>query len=175
MRKPEPTRFTGRGKHKPDKLEMKGFSDPPSDKPAVDENRNPSKTSLPSKTPVLTELQSSEVSKSRTSGVPDLQTYVLRNFDQLRRLDVRLTWEQKRFLDDWEEDIRQTMPEGERGNPDHRRITKNAIIRVLVEIVRQLKITVDAQNFHNEGDFLNALFEALCKKITELRSSEVTD
>jgi hypothetical protein len=86
-----------------------------------------------------------------------------------------LTWEQKRFLDDWEEDIRQTMPEGERGNPDHRRITKNSIIRVLVEILRQIKITVDARNFRNEGDLLNALFEDLRKKIAESWSSEVTD
>lgn len=168
MRKPDPTGFSGRGKHKPDKLSMKGFSDPPSDLSVIDENKSIPQTSLPSKTPVLTELRGSEVSTSRTTGVPDLQTYRLRNFDQLRRLDVRLTWEQKRFLDDWEEDIRQTIPEGERGNPDHRRITKNSIMRVLVEVVHQLKIKVDARNFRNEGDFLNALFEALCKKIIEL-------
>ena len=163
MRKPDPTRFTGRKKPKADKLEMKGFSIP--SPLSLEPPPPPKKRKGKSETSEVTKLRSSEVTELRSYGLP--------KFDQLRRLDIRLTWEQKRFLDDWEEDIRQAMPEGDRGNPDHRRITKNSIIRVLVEIVRQLEIRVNAKGFHNEGDLLEALFEALSKKLTELQTSEV--
>lgn len=164
MRKPDPARFTGRKKSKPDKLEMKGFSAP--SPLSLEPPPPPKKRKVPKSV-------TSEVTKLRSSEVTELRSYGLPKFDQLRRLDIRLTWEQKRFLDDWEEDIRQAMPEGDRDNPKHRRITKNSIIRVLVEIIRQLEIRVNAKGFRNEGDLLEALFEALRKKLTELRTSEV--
>ena len=122
----------------------------------------------------LPKLASSKVTDKHTSEPMKLQSYELPNFDKLRRLDIRLTWEQKRFLDNLEEDIRQSMPEGERGNPNHRRITKNSIIRVVIEIIKQLELTVDSSHFRNEGDLLTAIFEALEKKVTELRTSEVS-
>ena len=83
--------------------------------------------------PKVTELQSSELPKQQSDEVtelqpleaPKLQTYRLRNYDQLRRVEVRLTTSQKRFLDDLEEDIRETMPEGERNNPDSKRRDKD--------------------------------------------------
>lgn len=134
-----------------------------------------------SQSSVFPKLQGPKVRKSGSSGVadppgpgvPKLQTYGLRNYDQLRRIDVRLTGDQKRFLDTFEEDIRQDMPELERDNPDHRRITKNSVIRVLVELVRQLDLTVDARQFRNEGDLLQALFAALFDKVTEFQTPEV--
>lgn len=121
------------------------------------------------------DLRTSEVPELPGSELPQLRTYELRNYDQLRRLDIRLTGEQKRFLDEMEETIRQKMPEGERDNPLSRRITKNSIVRVLVEIFRQLRLRVDASNFRNEGDLLEALFEKLLQQVTDLGTSEVTD
>ncbi len=127
--------------------------------------------------------RTAEVANSETAGVANpsmtvtwqLRRYELRNFDQFRRLDVRLTAEQKRFLDNWEEDIRQAMPEGERRNPTYKRITKNSIMRVLVEIFRQLEIPVDATHFRNEQDLMQTLFDGLCQKVAALRSPEVTE
>jgi len=127
------------------------------------------------RTPELPELRTSGLPKLGSSTVPNFQSYGLRNFDELRRLDVRLTWEQKRFLDDWEEEIRQAMPEGERDNPESKRITKNSIMRVLVEIVMQLGVKVDASRFRNESDLLQSLFREICRRVTELQSTEVTE
>lgn len=121
------------------------------------------------------DLRTSQVPELPGSQLPKLRTYELRNFDQLRRLDIRLTGEQKRFLDEMEETIRQQMPEGERDNPMSKRITKNSIVRVFVEIFRQLRLKVDASNFKNESDLLEALFAKLLHKVTNLRTSEVTD
>lgn len=123
----------------------------------------------------LPNLQTSEVTNLPTSGVPKLQSYELRNFDQLRRLDIRLTYEQKRFLDDLEETIRQQMPEGERNNPEYRRITKNSIIRIFVEIFRQLDLRIKADQFKNETDLLTSLYDELLLKLTNLRTSELTE
>lgn len=143
---------------------------PPSREPAKKRSTAPEK-----KSSEVTELRTSEVENLLTSVVRELRSYELRSFDELRRLDIRVTGEQKRFLDEMEETITQAMPEGERGNPDHRRITKNSIMRVFVEIFRQLRLKVDASRFRNERDLLEALFEELLDRVTELRTSEVRD
>lgn len=127
--------------------------------------------------------QTSAVPNSRTSQVTnfpsseltDIRTYELRNFTNLWRLDIRLTGEQKRFLSDLEDKIRADMPEGEANNPDSKRITKNSIVRVFVEIFRQLNLNFDASRFMNENDLLKALYKSLQDKLTNFRTSEVTE
>lgn len=125
------------------------------------------------RTSKLPKSRTNEVTKSGSSEVPKLQTYELRNFAALRRLDVRLTGDQKWFLDEMEEMIRQQMPEGESNNPESKRITKNAIIRVFVEIFRQLKLPINAREYKNEHDLMHGIFRSLLKKIPELRTTEV--
>ncbi|MCC6614118.1 MAG: hypothetical protein IT320_11620 [Anaerolineae bacterium] len=93
----------------------------------------------------------------------------------MRRLDIRITGEQKRYLDDLEEDLRQSMPEMERDNPEHQRITKNSFIRVLLEVARQLDLRVTGEHIHNEADLLQAVFETLQTKLPDFRSSEVPE
>ncbi len=118
---------------------------------------------------------SSEATQPGSHDVPDFRSYELRKYDQLRRLDIRITGEQKRYLDDLEEDIRQSMPEIERDNPAHQRITKNSFIRVLLEIARQLDLRVTGEHMHNEADLLQAVFETLQTKLPDFRSSEVPE
>lgn len=121
------------------------------------------------------------VRKSRTPGlpqsgtpeVPQLRAYELRKYDQFRRLDVRLTREQLRFLQDMEDDIREAMPEVEQDNPGHRRITKSAIVRVLVEMFRQLHLAIDPSQFHNEHDLMDELYRQLVDRLRQFRSAEV--
>src|SRR5690606_25798849 len=114
-----------------------------------------------------------EVTKSGTTGVPQLRSYELRKYDRFRRLDVRLTREQLRFLQDMEDDIRDTMPEIERDNPEHRRITKSAIVRVFVELFRQFDLEIDAHRFHNEHDLMHELQQQLTNRLPKSRSSAV--
>jgi len=119
--------------------------------------------------------RSSEVTQSGSPEVPNFRSYVLRKYDQLRRLDIRITGEQKRYLDDLEEDLRQSMPEMERDNPAHQRITKNSFIRVLLEIARQLDLRITGEHVHNEADLLQAVFDTLQTKLPDFRSSEVPE
>ena len=115
--------------------------------------------------------QSSDKPESRTPRLPEIHGYNVRKYDQLRRIDLRLTGKQKRYLDDLFEDIKQDIPEGDRSDPEYRQVTKSSIIRAVLEILRQMQITVDASEFRNEGDLLLALFEALCKRLTESRTT----
>jgi hypothetical protein len=101
------------------------------------------------------------------------QSYEVRKFDELRRLDIRITGKQKRFLDDLEEDIRQSMPEGDKENPHSQRITKNSVIRVLLEIARLARLKIDASTFQNEADLLDTIYEELCSKLPKFRTPEV--
>jgi len=137
----------------------------------------PKKSASPNKdwprTIKLPKSRTIEVTKSGTSDVPELQTYELRNFAALRRLDIRVTGDQKWFLEEMEEMIRQQMPEGESNNPESKRITKSAIIRVFVEIFRQLKLPINARKYQNEHDLMDGMFKSLLKKIPELRSTEL--
>lgn len=109
----------------------------------------------------LPKFRTSELPKSVSYEHPNYRSYELRNFDKLKRLDVRLTREQRRFLDDLEDDIREKMPEMEQGNDNHRRITKSAIVRVFIEVFRQLDIEVDGSKFRSELDLLELIRERL--------------
>jgi hypothetical protein len=112
-----------------------------------------------------------EVPQSRTAVVPKSGSYELRKYDQFRRLDVRLTREQLRFLQEMEEDIRERMPEVERSNPEQRRITKSAIARVMVELFRQFDLKVNATRFRNEHDLMRELHQQLINRLRELSGS----
>jgi hypothetical protein len=123
-----------------------------------------------------TNLQSYRVTESVSNRVTDLQSYRVTDFDdyeildyrELKRGEMRLTWEQNKYLDDLVSEITRAMPEGERSDPQHKRITKNSIIRALVEIVRRLKLRVDAKNFRNERDLARALAEEISKSMSKL-------
>lgn len=141
-----------------------------SPKMSLPESKRPAKVKLTSE---VRKSRTPEVTKSGTAEVPQLRSYELRKYDRLRRLDVRLTREQLRFLQDTEDDIRETMPEIERNNPEHRRITKSAIVRVFVEIFRQFDPKIDASRFYNEHDLMNALFKQLLDQLPKSRSSAV--
>jgi hypothetical protein len=126
-------------------------------------------------TPRVPNSESSRLPEKQSSRVPDFDTYDVPSFQKMQRIEVRLTWEQNKYLDDMEALIGRDAPEGEKSDPAYRRITKNSIIRVLVEIIRALDIQVDASRFKNERDLLNAIYEALRKRTAEHQTSRVTD
>jgi hypothetical protein len=126
-------------------------------------------TEPPTRVDRVTEQQSTRVTEFESNRLTELQTYRVDRWDYLRRLELRLTKDQKRYLNDLEEEISQAMPEIERDNPEFQRLTKNSIIRVLVEIIRQLDIRVDASQFHNEGDLLQALYSKIRERLAQLR------
>ncbi len=123
----------------------------------------------------VTKKQTNRLTESGTLELTDLQSYELRKYKNWKRIEVRLTPDQRKFLIDFNEEIAQTMPEGERNNPHYKRITNNSIIRVCVETIRQLKPKVDASNFQNENDLFHSLFEELLNKLTDLQTSRVTE
>lgn len=123
----------------------------------------------------VTDSRTSEETKLASSELTDIRTYELRNYANFRRLDIRLTADQKRFLTDLEERIRSEMPEGEANNPNSKRITKNSIIRVFIEIFRHLDLKLDASHFMNEIDLLQSIYASLLAKLRDSRTSEVTD
>lgn len=123
----------------------------------------------------VTEKQTNRLTESGTLELTDLQSYELRKYKNWKRIEVRLTPDQRKFLIDFNEEIAQTMPEGERNNPQFKRITNNSIIRVCVETIRQLKPKVDSSKFQNENDLLHSLFEELLNKLTDLQSSRVPE
>jgi hypothetical protein len=145
--------------------------------------RRQRKTHKTEQTSEVRKSRTTEVPKSGSAAVPELRSYELRKYDRLRRLDVRLTREQLRFLQELEDDIRERMPEIERDNPEHRRITKSAIVRVLVEMFRQLDLRIDARKFRNEHDLMNELHRRLIARlrqsgsaaVPQSQSSEVTE
>lgn len=99
-----------------------------------------------------------ELRKPVSSAVRELQSYGLTNYDKLFRLDARLTYDQIAFLNKLEAEIKLARPDVERNHPDHKRITKNSIVRVLVEIARQIELQVDASQFYNELDLFHAVY-----------------
>jgi hypothetical protein len=135
--------------------------------------RRQRKTRKTQQTAEVRKSRTTEVPKSGSAAVPELRSYELRKYDRLRRLDVRLTREQLRFLQELEDDIRDRMPEIERDNPEHRRITKSAIVRVLVEMFRQFDLPVDARKFRNEHDLMKELHRQLVNALRKSGSSEV--
>jgi len=61
------------------------------------------------------------------------------------------------------------MPEGERSDPNYKRITKNSIVRVLVEILRRLDLSINASRFNSEKDLARDVFIKLTDRLTELQ------
>ena len=151
---------------------------PPSGEPDVAKNPTPigepqhvtklQTTRLPDKqTSRVTESETPRVPEIQTSRVPDFDRYDVPDFRKMQRIEVRLTWEQNKYLDDLEALIGRDTPEGEKSDPDYRRITKNSILRVVVEILRALDVQVDASRFKNERDLLAALYEALQNRFSK--------
>lgn len=89
------------------------------------------------------------------------------DYRKMQRIEVRLTWEQNKYLDDLEALIGRDAPEGDKSDPTYRRITKNSIIRVVIEILRGLDIRIDATHFRNERDLLQAIHQALKTRLSE--------
>lgn len=114
-------------------------------------------------------VQTTGVRKSRTPAVPQSGSYELRKYNEYKRLDVRLPKVQHRYLSQLEDDIRDTMPEVQRDNPEHRIITKAAIVRVYIELFRQLDIPINAKRFHNELDLFDALLAGLRKRLGQVK------
>src|SRR5687768_7202703 len=83
---------------------------------------------LPPK-PAQPDLQTNRLTEFGSNRVTDLQSYRVERFDTLRRVECRLTKDQKRYLDDLEEEISLAMPDIERNNPEFQRLTKNSVIR----------------------------------------------
>lgn len=134
-----------------------------------------------SRTPEVRKSVISEVAKSRSPQVPksgssevlDLSEYPIVTFQELARLDVRVTWEQKEYLDKLETAIVRNTAGSDKSDPESQRLTKNSVLRSLVEIARQLKVNVDASSFRNERDLIKAVFDALRKAMNDLQNSEV--
>ena len=176
MRKPDPTRIIGRGKRKPDELEMKGFSVSLStEKPPA----SPKKTKPPAT--AVQEYGSAVLQKSRSAAVQEYGTPPLDNLDDYRllpfreykKVDARLTWGQKEYLDNLEKLIAREAPGVEKGNPLSKRITRSSIIRALVEIARRLQIAVNPSRFQNERDLIEAVVEAFEQKFREREDEKV--
>lgn len=93
----------------------------------------------------------------------------------MRRLEVRLTLEQIRFLDDLEWELGRSLPDLEKANPESRRITKNSIIRVMIEILRSLYLEIDASHFRNERDLLITLHRLIKERLTDSGTSRLPE
>jgi len=128
-------------------------------------------------------LQTNRVTESVSDRVTDLQSnrltgfadYDVPDYRQLKRIELRLTWDQNKYLDDLASVITRDMPEGERSDPSYKRITKNSILRALVEYVRRLKIQVDARKFNNESDLAQALADKIEESLADLQTNRVTE
>jgi hypothetical protein len=131
----------------------------------------------------LTDSQTDRVTELQTNRVTDFADYEVPDYRQLKRVELRLTWEQDNFLNNLESIITRDMPEGERSDPKYKRITKNSIIRALVEYARRVNLRVDATKFKNEADLARAICDQIEKptadsqtnRLTESVSDEVTE
>jgi hypothetical protein len=123
----------------------------------------------------VTDLQTSKVSKFESYRLTEFDDYRLPVFSDMWRGEVRLTWEQSAYLDQLEKAISRDRPEGDRSDPEYKRITKNSIIRALVELARRLNVSVDANSFRNERDLLEEVVKAVREKFTVSPSHKVTD
>ena len=93
----------------------------------------------------------------------------------MERSELWLTEEQTDFLAELSRLISRKRPEGDRSDPEYKRITQNSIIRALVEITRRLEVTVDPRQFKNEQDLAKGIWKALSHRVTDLQTSKVTD
>lgn len=121
-----------------------------------------------------TEIQTPRLPDTQTSRLPDFETYEVPDYRKMQRIEVRLTWEQNKYLDDLEAIISRDTPEGDKSDPGYRRITKNSIIRVLVEITKRLNIQIDARNFRSEKNLLKTMRNELKNRISKLPDSETS-
>jgi hypothetical protein len=111
------------------------------------------------------EYRTTAVQHSPQPSLDDLGDYPLLDYRQLKKVDVRLTWEQKEYLDGLEALIARNAPGLEKNNPLSKRITRSAVIRALVEIARRLSLSADPSHLMNERDLLKALVEEFKKKL----------
>jgi len=151
----------------------KTISPPPLDKPP----RVSPSVEAPTKSQSyrVTDLQSLRVTELQSYRLTEFDDYEVPHFREMERSELWLTEEQTDFLVALAKLIARKRPEGEKRDPSYKRITQNSIIRVLVEIARRLKLTVDARNFKNEQDLAKAMWEELSYRLTDLQSSKVTD
>ena len=154
--------------------ELKGqsafFAQPESPPPA---KRIPKK--IQPQTNRVTDLQTDKLTESETDRLTDFADYDVPDFRKLHRSELRLTWEQKEYLVRLEASIIRDMPEGERSNPNYKRITKNSIVRVLVELLRRINPSIDASRFKSEKDLATDLFKKLTDRLTELQTDKVSE
>jgi len=129
----------------------------------------------PKRKPKKKQPQTHRVTESVTNRLTDFEKYDVPDYRKLQRLELRLTWAQKEYLDRLEGLISRDMPEGERSDPNYKRITRNSIVRVLVEIMRRLNLSVDASTFKSEKDLARDLFNKLTNKLTELQTTRVSE
>jgi hypothetical protein len=122
----------------------------------------------------VTESVSDRVTDLQTNRVTDFTDYDVPDYRQLKRVELRLTWEQNKYLDELISVITRDMPEGERSSPNYKRITKNSILRALVEFARRLNLQVDARKFRNERDLAQALADKLEESLADLQTNRVT-
>jgi hypothetical protein len=123
----------------------------------------------------VTESVSNKVTELQTNRVTDYSDYDVPDYRQLKRVELRLTWEQNKYLDDLASVITRDMPEGERSNPEYKRITKNSILRALAEFARRLDPQVDAGKFRNERDLAQALADKIEESLADLQTNRVTE
>ena len=129
------------------------------------------------------DIQTSRGTESETPRVPEKQTYRVPAFERydvpgyrkMQRIEVRLTWEQNKYLDDLEALIGRDTPEGEKSDPAYRRITKNSILRVMVEILREMSLDIDASHFKSERDLLKALYQAVSMHFSKLKITRLPE
>ncbi len=133
-------------------------------------------------TPVVPDIQSSRqpeiqttVPELQSSDKPDFQTYRVPAFNKMPRIEARITREQNRYLDDLEWEISRSREEADRSQSQFKRITKNSIIRCLIEMLRQFDVKVEARNFQSEQDLLDALVKELHIHISKYQSSRLPE
>ena len=123
----------------------------------------------------VTDLQTNRVTEFESYRLTDFGDYDVPHYRQMERSEIWLTWEQSDYLGTLEKVISRDRPEGDKADPNYKRITKNSIMRALVEVARRLSVTVDAREFKNEQDLAKAIWEALTNRVTDLQTSGVTD
>lgn len=132
-------------------------------------------TPKPKQPSKLMNLQTNRVTDLQSDRLTDFSDYEVPDYRKLKRTEMRLTWDQDDYLNQLESKIARDMPEGERSDPRYKRITKNSIIRALVEYARRLDIQVNASKFRNEADLTEAIAKAIESKLNDLQTNRVTE
>ena len=167
MKKVDPARYIG--KRKAAEMEIKTLGTPPPLEPI---RLSPSEKKE-SRTTALQKSSSAEVQQYSILSLDNLDDYPLLDFREYKKIDARLTWDQKEYLDNLERLIVRDAPGVEKSNPLSKRITRSSIIRALVEIARRLQITVNPSRFQNERDLIEAIVEAFEQKFRKPEDKKV--